>query len=114
MKPALTKEEWASFPNWPGARAGEVHELPLYYPTKHGIAAANLYGQPFGFTHEDVRRHREQAKDARQVYIAWTDRFQRWKPQEGEEEACQATNDLVAWHESMADRLAALLPEEEV
>lgn len=53
---ALTPEEWASFPNWPHARRPESDaELPIYYPSKHGIAAANLHGQPFGFTQDEAR-----------------------------------------------------------
>jgi len=61
MKPALTAEEWASFPNWPLAELPSNDDLPLYYPSKHGIAAANLHGQPFGFTREDVRVLRQEA-----------------------------------------------------
>lgn len=53
MEPALTKEEWARFPD---IAAGEPvpGEEPLYHWTPHGIAAANLHGQSFGFTWEDV------------------------------------------------------------
>ncbi len=58
MTPALSKEEWGTWPNWPIINRTDDQDegggLPLYYPTKHGIAAANLHGQPFGFTHEDV------------------------------------------------------------
>lgn len=55
---ALTPDEWRTFPNWPtrtpAVYGTTMHGYPLYFPTRHGIAAVNLLGQPFGFTHADV------------------------------------------------------------
>ena len=87
ISPALTAEEWASFPNWPDAE--HVVLEPLYYPSLHGIAAANLHGQPFGFTREDV----EVLTDAvGSVYSSM-----------------EGSAKLL----SLADRIEALLPPEE-
>lgn len=63
IKPALTPKEWDSYPNWPYAKPPEGAEMPLYYPTMHGIAAANLHGQSFGFTHEDVALERAATRE---------------------------------------------------
>src|SRR4051812_13772232 len=61
---ALSPAEWASYPNWPDAPPiRRVADAPLYYPTRHGIAAANLYGTPEGFTHDDVAYLRGLASD---------------------------------------------------
>lgn len=54
IKPALTPEEWATIEQGHRERREEDGPDPLYHPTRHGIAAANLRGQPFGFTWEDV------------------------------------------------------------
>lgn len=60
IKPALTPEEWLRFPNAHHSltkqRLNELAQLgsPLYFPASHGIAAINLFGQPFGFTHDDA------------------------------------------------------------
>ena len=51
-EPALTAEEWARMPDVAGSTPRT--DLPLYFPSRHGIAAVNLSGQPFGFTREDV------------------------------------------------------------
>lgn len=60
--------------------------------TPHQIAAACLYGQPFGFTHEEV--------DAlRQLSVA---RAMPWEPGELER--------LCALQQSVAAKIAALLP----
>ena len=93
-KPALTPEEWASFPSWPSAEPlADDNDLPLYYPSKHGIAAANLYGTPEGFTREDV----EAVRRARTGYeLGWSD-----------------YEVHIATLASLADRIAALLPPED-
>ncbi len=65
IRPALTPEEWAAFPNSHLVQAVELVDgtlghaqtiagepLPLWFPTPHGTAAVNLHGQPFGFTRE--------------------------------------------------------------
>lgn len=46
IKPALTAEQWSK------KLAGNTE--PLGAITEHGVAALCLYGQPFGFTREDV------------------------------------------------------------
>lgn len=92
MKPALTPEQWATFPDWPTAeRPADDAALPIYFPSKHGIAAANLYGQPFGFTQEDVKLLREDAE----MYAG------------GDNPTDDA---FAAQYRSLADRIAALLP----
>ena len=55
IEPALSAEAWKRYPDVAVGSLPPGDELPLYYPSRHGIAAANLYGQPFGFTREDVR-----------------------------------------------------------
>lgn len=57
IEPALTAEEWAAHD--PGAFAQSLSlALPLFDSegdlTSHGLAARALYGQPFGFTREDL------------------------------------------------------------
>ena len=131
IKPALTKEEWAEWLR-PDRRHGDRIEGRTLYVCSdcggepyaedvemdaHKTAAKCLYGQPFGFTHEDVRRHREQAA-----------MFWRWVREAQERSMLQAPNpnefgfassldrniSRAAWHESMASRIAALLPPEGV
>ncbi len=95
VAPALTAEEWAAYPNIAGTGTQPLpDELPLYHPRRHGIAAANLRGQPFGFTRGDV----ELVRDC--IGMEW-DRGER-----GEMDA------LEKRLESLAARIAALLPPE--
>ncbi len=81
ISPALTAEEWARMPDV--ARSTPRADLPLYFPSRHGIAAVNLSGHPYGFTQEDVMRLRQAADDVRDSGVA-----------------------------SIADRIEALLPPE--
>lgn len=61
MKPALTAEEWAKldlYEDW-GHEDCEIcdrarHWRHLGSAERHELAALCLYGQPFGFTREDV------------------------------------------------------------
>ena len=89
IKPALTAEEWESsrYRTWAGASTAGDYE-------RHALAALALYGQPFGFTWEDVALLREHAE------IAIDDRM--------------SLPDLRRWCvllETLADRIEALLPE---
>lgn len=84
MKPALTPEQWADF----RARGNDdSYEWPL--DNDHATAALCLYGQPFGFTREDLTCLR--------YVMASLDHH-------GIPQPCL---------ESLADRIAALLPPEE-
>lgn len=60
IKPALTPEEWQHWLVWrensgmlPACLATQQGVAPSL-SEEHGTAALCLYGQPFGFTHEDV------------------------------------------------------------
>lgn len=115
MKPALTAEEWAAkrvvlgtgFPaRWEAyveRGGGEYQDPPRLHLWRdgygvqagrdHALAALALYGQPFGFSHEDVR----EIQDAGFAVMkfggnrAWQQRLQ-----------------------AIADRIKALLPPETV
>ena len=77
MKPALTAEEWAEFDNGEAYVRETESEFrtPLGFrfdagsaseniEDPHGVAALCLYGQPFGFTMEDVEALRYEAEYA--------------------------------------------------
>ncbi len=99
-KPALTREEWqnryctkegvamAAAPGQPYLSAGDdaVHDdgFDAGPEARHALAALSLYGQPFGFTREDVNLLR---------YAAGV---------------CIADREL----NGLADRIEALLPPE--
>lgn len=67
--PALTPEEWASgeaergehlwLSRRSGLTAGWSHDGVPLAGMEHAVAALCLYGQPFGFTQEDVELLRE-------------------------------------------------------
>lgn len=86
IRPALTPEEWALLfdgdISWSGT---------LLCDNPHGAAAAAIHGQPYGFTREDVRAIRD-------LVGAWRS----WS-------VMNAKGDHF---ESIADRIAALLPPE--
>ena len=98
IKPALTAEEWRT--GMFSSRGIQV-EFPLYidgvYQPENApkLVALLMYEQPFGFTREDATQHRESAQ------------------------ACFTSGQTIGpgsmhdWHESMADRIEALLPPEE-
>lgn len=116
IKPALSAEEWAVLTRpeatqptrgpsgsvWVGGGLvpGVPGERGLQFDVSnetHGTVAALLFRQPFGFTWNDVDRHRTQAEWFREQMRAeprWIDDHR----------------DDAEWHESMADRIAALLP----
>ena len=129
MKPALNAEEWAD-PNkamayrdgscFIGEYEGVIHVDcdDSYYgatwtpETRHAAAAVCLHGQEYGFTREDVRRHRAMAGGARET-------LEKHKNPPTSGAACLAWqraidhgHERIEWHESMADRIEALLPPE--
>jgi hypothetical protein len=67
-EPALPPEAWLTFPHW-----GQFRKPPVNHPnvmhTQHGTAAANLFGQPFGF---DVQDAIDEVKMAELVTTALT------------------------------------------
>jgi hypothetical protein len=112
MKPALTPEEWKE---WRRGRVSDRIEGRTFFVASdcggepyaeeveldaHETAAKCLYGQPFGFTREDVLRLRAHAK--------WYD-----EQTQGVVYACPI-EDIPSWQlRDMAERIAALLPPEE-
>jgi hypothetical protein len=106
IKPALTAEEWRK--RLPilheDIMAGPAYHVQLesrygeFYPVVqlrdyHRVAALALYGQPFGFTHEDVLRIRGAIDFAREM------------------SGGLANEDALARLNNLADRISALLPE---
>jgi hypothetical protein len=93
IKPALTAEDWKSQLEW--INGGHRGMPPLVVESiidAHVDAALALYGQPFGFTREDVGILREAAKRIereRNPYIMFPENLS-----------------------SLADRIEALLPPE--
>ena len=68
ITPALTPEEWRLARLWhagkmPGGKVRGMVVLDLPETHRHGAAAVALYGQPFGFTREDVEALRGLAAD---------------------------------------------------
>lgn len=120
IQPALTPEEWAAFTlpvdEWPkdgsevmGAsndflrdRSGDVIVTTDWDVPKnpHGLAAALLYGQPFGFTWADVDRCRT---------IAATLQAEFDDPDAERYDDGALYDEILNW-QSQADRIAALLP----
>lgn len=100
MQPAATREEWVRGVTGPAGTvtiAGEVNiangslfvgpdDMVFDGKERHALAAFALYGQPFGFTREDVEALRAEA------YARHDDDGKRLA--------------------SLADRIAALLPPE--
>ena len=95
MKPALTREEWehwedsVNYSMYDQAHDDAVENLCANWGNPQQIAAKCLHGQPFGFTREDLRLLRYAARS--------------WHPLEGRSH----------WV-TLADRIEALLPPEEV
>lgn len=97
LRAALTAEEWDRFPDIAAGGQPTRGEEPLYHHTRHGIAAANLHGQPFGFTWEDVDRLWEAVSLADEHMTG----------------PITAGESLGARLSLLADRIAALLPPRE-
>lgn len=129
IKPALTADEWAR-------KSIEIAELhadgkllvgdygkPSFLSTeeRHALAALALYGQPFGFSREDVRIIRKYA-DAKQADLEWTmahpphaDDWHRAISEAGIEPKtlfdALIDREVGPWR-SLASRIEALLPPE--
>lgn len=69
---------------------------------RHALAALALYGQPFGFTHEDL------IACENGISAIWTQHSQMCQ---GDSEECGCGPESRALH-SLADRIQALLPPE--
>jgi hypothetical protein len=121
VKPALTPEQWANnetiyfrqpgrsdptdagygieLANYRGAADGTLSifddswAVPIEPHVRHGAAAFMLYGQPFGFTHDDVEKidHMLLSEVMR---------------------PSQVSREFHGWMTSLRDRIAALLPPE--
>ena len=113
--PALTPEQWAALAvrDEDGASALRLEGTALYVDEqgynpwggghRHALAALALHGQPFGFTWEDHDRHQRMSLRARGRRLVT-----------GIEEEREALWAEAAWHDSMAARIAALLPPRDV
>lgn len=95
IEPALTSEEWKGIladPYWweyrPPQHGG--HSTPVI-TERHGLAAAALYGQSFGFTHADVEILRQLPVEG----LGLGDDF----------------DGVAKWRNGLVARIAALLPE---
>lgn len=99
VKPALTEKEWVVAPDIEHLMTFEIASdiLPEGIIGRHGAAALALYGQPFGFTQEDVR-------ELRSVYNAYMS---------GDWGNFSESDPWVIAIKSLADRISALLPPEE-
>lgn len=104
IRPAISPEEWAemlSDPSWWEYRTpqqGGWSAKPRI-ESRHGIAAAALYGQPFGFTREHVGAIAIAAQTLTDL------------SRDAATEAERAALDTVVGHlYAAADRIAALLP----
>lgn len=84
IEPALSAEEWAR-PMNVDLRVETMLELEGEIRSRHAIAALALYGQPFGFTRDDV-------DNLRGIVLG---------------------GEVGRWLESLADRIEALLPPKE-
>lgn len=118
IKPALTAEEWAEVKEWAEVlgkaieavvTARGIHsweEMRAFVakhtglPPRHATAALALYGQPFGFTREDVVKLRAAGDAARDVERFAKERGAGWD------------DSLADWYHSLADRIESLLPPE--
>lgn len=96
-EPALTAEEWGL---WLSEGSYEIDGMlfrkdgDVVFPSEHGLAAAFLYGEPFGFTRGDVRYLRACADIVGEVQGG------HYHTEEGE-------------LHRIADRIEALLPPED-
>jgi len=102
IKPALTAEEWEQIPQDTRAEGDRFWENAWGEQCeRHETAARALYGQPFGFTREDVEKLRG---------VAWVhDQVAAIAPGSGVEDC-----GLRDWAISLADRIEALLPPDKI
>lgn len=120
IEPALTPEEWAELRDTGALTMGpfgavlEMDGTVTIYDSDDGytlqqsaLAALCLHDQPSGFTREDVTRHRNRAKYYRENLAATV---ATWDFPQAERDSKRRHGE---WHESMADRIEALLPPEE-
>jgi hypothetical protein len=102
ISPALSAAEWA------GVLASQeqleaIREAMLDTPfSSHGIAALMLYGQPFGFTAQDVEDETEVA--------AYCDKMASENSALGNEAAAATFRALGGRHRERAMKIAALIP----
>lgn len=98
VEPALSPGQWeADLAAIEDGKLGEV--LESYRDERHPLAAIALYGQPFGFTHDDLHMVRAQAS------ARMTD-----APEPSRDDPTWGYwNQQRRWRE-LADRIAALLP----
>ena len=117
VKPALTAEEW-----WEIKRRDESGHPPfeafMAESGVHGKIAWMLHDQPYGFTREDVKRHRAGASHYRAEIKIHTFNFEQLdftSPSHisAHDLYIETYGELRDWHESMADRIEALLPPED-
>ncbi len=111
-EPALSAEEWAAecYVDFRevGDQRCESSCCGCDLGPRHAMAARCLDGQDYGFTWEDVRHNREQAAMMRDTLEQWGD-----VAAAGDGVVVVARQqELIAWHESMADRIEALLRPE--
>lgn len=106
IPPALSAEEWGEVQSWgdsdrrrllaDACYAADLADIGRPKPS-HALAALCLYGQPFGFTAEDVAVLKQLSADKaatfRKIGLEW----------------CLRESDALA---SLASRIAALLPPE--
>lgn len=128
LSPALTKEAWSAL------RARLVVEWPHGYTLyvddtwdvvagnsgvalpgirdgyRHALAALCLYGQPFGFTQEDVEMLRAKASEERQIAAWCPDGYSKGIV---DLVGDQSHRSNAAALEALADRIQSLLPPPE-
>lgn len=109
IEPALTPEEWGGLRVEYDTHAYSIQggrvwthddDRPTILPDRHALAALCLYGQPYGFTREDVGLARAMATDLEE------------SARVNDRPTGSSAKYAVAMHD-LADRIEALLPPEE-
>lgn len=119
IEAALTPKEWKEIAEFEATLPPTMREGPMcdYVGDAYGRRACGAWALLGYFTHEDVRRHREAAAGVRRLLAARAAESQVRAPSGqhilGMYRADQELHDRIRWHESMAERIAALLPPEE-
>ncbi len=113
IKPALMEEEWVAWLN-DGAKVPEMVDA-CYFDvfggrakdgSRHTQAAVALYNQPFGFTREDVEDERETAAELQRLAESSVGTVM-------DDDRAPRLFARAAHHRDRADRIEALLPQEE-